>query len=383
MSRSLAERRNAHLARLLGRFFHAHAPEDAPLPRGPLLRPHTRGKRFTFSHYNVVIPDLPAPHRHLTCLALIGTAGVEAFDLDDMVADTPRTTATLAVGTAAPGASWFRRYSTRRDCHFEQDGSHIQIGENLTLTGTFPDYEIVVEQPELRLDITAHCTGQVTWFARSPVYQHLGYPATYQGTLTWKGRTQQISGILSLEHARALSLTAIRDAAVPPPLKLPWNFFTYQVIKLAPDTLLMLASAEAFQQPVLTGAWIKQTDGRSRRHVDDSVVFEVLRYQDRPHIAPNGAEMLLPAEFRWRIHNDDGAVTTEINARYDTDPVFGIGQGWIGGYSYNGHHDGKPITGTGYIEYVRTRPTAPNPTQRSITTASKSPTPQIHPRVRN
>lgn len=85
----------------------------------------------------------------------------------------------------------------------------------------------------------------------------------------------------------------------------------------------------------------------------------------------------LPAEFRWRIHNDDGAVTTEINARYDTDLVFGIGQGWIGGYSYNGHHDGKPITGTGYIEYVRTRLTAPNPTQRSVTAASKSPTAQI------
>ncbi|WP_188785193.1 DUF6670 family protein [Nocardioides phosphati] len=303
----------------------------------------------------MVIADLPEPHRHLTCMAMVGRTGVEVFDNDDVIAGTPRTTATLSIGTAATGPGWFERYNTLADCDLREDGSHIQFGHDLIIDGTFPNYRIIVDRPGLRLDLDVRCTGQVTWFAHSPLYDHVGYPARYEGTLTYGGESQTIAGVLSLEHARMLSLTALRNRNIPRALKFPWNFFTYHVVQLDPDTTLMLASTEAFGQPVMTGAWLKELDGKSRRWVNGEVTFEVLDYRPEVQTAPDGSTTRLPLHFRWRIRNELGAVHTEIIGRTDTDVVYGVGTGWIGGYTYTGHHDGQPIDGTAYIEYVRSR----------------------------
>jgi len=303
----------------------------------------------------VVIPDLPEPHRHLACLALIGRPGAEVFDLDDVVEGTPRNTATLAVGTAATAPDWFRDYSVRRDCVLHRDGSHIQLGTDLTITGGFPTYRIEVDRPGLKLELDVTCTGQAIWFARSLVYEHVGYPARYEGTLTRQGERQPISGVLSLEHAQAFATTALRDRAVPERLKLPWNYFTYQVVDIAPGTLLMLADNEAWRQPVLTGAWVAELDGATRRHVSGEVTFDVLSYRPEQLVAPDGRQTRLPREFRWRIHREDGTVATEVLGVTDTDFIYGLGKGWIGGYSYTGHHDDEPVSGTAYMEYVRTR----------------------------
>lgn len=45
----------------------------------------------------------------------------------------------------------------------------------------------------------------------------------------------------------------------------------------------------------------------------------------------------------------------------DTDLSYGIGKGWIGGYTYLGHHDGETVSGTGYYEYVRVAPSRSSP----------------------
>lgn len=350
MSSTLGDRGAVLASRALGRLFHAHAENDARVPRHP-LRPHT-GRRWAFSHYNVVIPDLPEPHRYLACAALLGHSGAAVFDLDHVKTDTPRRTATLALGTAATAPNWFTSYSTRTDCDLRPDGSLMRFGEDLTIAGEFPEYHVTVSRPDLRLELTAHCTGQVTTFARSPFYQHLGFPARYDGTLTWLGHTQQIEGLLSLEHARAAAFTGVVDRPIPRWLKLPWNFFTYHVIKIRPNTLLMLVSAEAFGEHVLTAAYVKSVDGTSVRHLRN-VRYEILDYRDDPQVAPDGATMRIPRVFRWTILDENGDVETILNATADTDLIYGLGRGWIGGYSYEGRYEGEPAAGSAYFEYVR------------------------------
>lgn len=85
------------------------------------------------------------------------------------------------------------------------------------------------------------------------------------------------------------------------------------------------------------------------------VTFDVLAFQAEPHTAPDGSQLHLPLDLRWQIRDPEGRIVTEINGRTDTDFVYGVGKGWIGGYTYTGTHEGEPIGGTAYLEYARTR----------------------------
>lgn len=155
-----------------------------------------------------------------------------------------------------------------------------------------------------------------------------------------------------MEYARATSLTMVRDKPVPALLKLPVNHFEWQVVKPADDTLLMFADASSFGKPMLTSAYVKQLDGASGRHIG-GVTHEILSYRSEPAVAPDGSTMRIPAEFRWRIHDTGGTVHTEIVGVNDTDLVYGLGHGWLGGFSYHGHYEGASVEGTAYMEYVR------------------------------
>lgn len=334
-------------ARLLG----LRDDTEGPMPQGPMLVPHTTGRRDAFTHYNVVIPHLPEPHRFLACLVFIGRTGTKMFDTDHAVAGSPLATATLAVGTAATAPDWFCVYNTATECDLRQDGSHLSFGNDLTITGQFPDYRIRIQRPGLALDLTAQCSPQITWFARSRIYEHIGFPTRYQGTLTWQGESQPIEGVLSLEYARAMGFISLLDRNIPGLLKLPADFFTYHVIDLHDDTLLMLTHVEGLGKVILTSAHLKQIGGVQSRNTRN-VQFEILGYRDEPQIAPDGHPTHVPRGFHWKVLDSQGRVTTELTASTDTDVIYGVGRGWIGGYSYEGRHDGKPIAGTAYYEYI-------------------------------
>ena len=161
-------------------------------------------------------------------MVLIGRSGMKAFDVDFAQVAGPGRTATLTSGTAATSGGWFRGYSTRTECEFADDGSLIRIGNELEIAVTFPQVAVRLTQPELEVSLDLMCTGQVTWFARSLVYEHVGLPAHYRGTITWQGQTTPMSGVCSLEHFRATTPAALGPLDPTKRFKLPADFFTIE-----------------------------------------------------------------------------------------------------------------------------------------------------------
>lgn len=336
------------LTRVLATLGRLDDPNDAPLPTNP-LQPHVESRRFSYTHYNVVIADLPEPHRFLACMVLIGRSGMKAFDVDHAQVTGPGRTATLTSGTAETPGGWFRGYSVRAECEFADDGSLIRIGDELEITGTFPQLAVRLTQPGLEVSLDLVCTGQVTWFARSFIYEHVGFPAHYTGTITWQGQTTPISGICSLEHFRATTPAVLGGLDLPKRLRLPADFFTYQVMQLAPETMLCLADTAVSGRKLMTGAFLKQADGEEARWLTD-VRLDVLEMNENPHVAPDGDLMLLPRRYRWRVGNE-----IDLIASVDCDWIYGVGRGWISGVSYQGTFRGEEIAGRGYVEWVDVR----------------------------
>lgn len=197
-----------------------------PLPDPPLFRPISPRRRYGVVHYNVVLPDLPEPHRFFAAMVIMGQSGTRVFDADHAILGSPRDTATVATGTAATAPEWFDSYSISEDCELHDDGSLLRFGNELEIRGVFPEFELRARRPGFALDLELRCTDEITWFMRSSLYDHIGLPARYTGTLRWQGAKRKVSGLCSFEHAQGVSAISIRDRTVPALLKLPVDLFT-------------------------------------------------------------------------------------------------------------------------------------------------------------
>ncbi|WP_252717674.1 hypothetical protein [Acinetobacter junii] len=70
-------------------------------PKSYALKPYHQAKHIGWTHYGVMIPELPAPHQFFSIMSVIGTPGALAFDTDHVFKDSPRNNATAVMGTAA------------------------------------------------------------------------------------------------------------------------------------------------------------------------------------------------------------------------------------------------------------------------------------------
>ncbi|MGI8863087.1 MAG: DUF6670 family protein [Solirubrobacteraceae bacterium] len=308
-------------------------------------------------HYNFVVPDLPEPHRFFASMVLMGQSGTQVFDANHAVLASPRDTATVALGTAATAPEWFGSYSISEDCEFRDDGSLLRFGEELEVQGTFPEFELSARLPGFELDLKLHCTDEITWFMRSALYDHVSLPARYSGTLRWQGERLAVSGLCSFEHAQGVSAISILNRAVPPALKLPVDLFTYQVLKVDADTLLLLTHVLIAGRQLLNSAYVKEVGGTqsSRFH---GVECEILgSSRDAALIAPDGRSTLVPLRYRWRF-GDPSEDGFELELTPDTPLIYGLGSGWIGGASYEGRFHGREIAGSAYYEHADRRPRA-------------------------
>lgn len=319
-----------------------------PLPTPPIFpsytsHPHRRG----CVHYGIMIPDLPAPHQFLATMTVIGSAGFRAWDDDNAWQGPPRSTVTVSHGTAATTDDPFTALNLA-DCDLADDGSLLRFGDALTISGIYPHYRLDSRRPGFEVDLDLTATGEITWFAKSPLYEHMSLLTRYEGTITHQGTPMQVSGLGTYEWGSGITPHNVLPRPLPARWKIPIDFFTYQVIDLDADTQLLLVGVGAVHEPMLVSAYLR-TAGSGVERLGTSVRFQVLEHQNEPLTGHDGKAMAVPATFAWTIH--DGARTLlELTGTVDTHLLYAA-MGNIGGYRYQGRFDGRDISGRGYMEY--------------------------------
>lgn len=330
----------------------ADAAQGQPFATPEMMVPHTGSRFYGWTHYGVMIPDLPAPHRFFSIMSIIGTPGALAFDTDHALVDTPRCNATVVSGTAATHPQHFAGYSIPRDCDMAADGSRVRFGEEVQITGTYPDYHVQARYGDFELAIDIQNTDKVSWFMKSPIYDHLSLLSQYRGVARLRGESLDIAGLCTFEYAACVSPHRLYDRSLPSRAKLPLDFFTYHIINLDERTQLLLTYTRIWGRPALTAAYIRSLDHYSQtfHHVE----FEVLEEQKESAVAPDGKTMRLPRVFRWTAR-DGGKLLLDLTGTVDTAMTYGLGSGYVGAYHYEGIFAGQKIAGPGYIEYIDRR----------------------------
>jgi hypothetical protein len=293
-----------------------------------------------------MVPDLPDPHRFLACMAIVGTTGSRTFDTDHARVDRPRHSASLVTGTAlTPPDDAYRQYSTRFDSRLTADGSFVQLGADLTLTGTGRERHVTIDKPDLRVDLDLALTDAVTWFARGPVWEHLSVLTRYEGTIG----TEAVRGTGTFEWARSAGVHAVVPWALPARLKAPADTFAYCVIDLDADTQLLLSGFGIAGRAVLDAAYVRSTTGRAERHVH-GVRLDV-EERGEEVTTPDGRRTRPPRVLRWT--GDGGRIDVVVTVA--TPLLYGLGSGHVGGITYAGTLGGEPIAGQGYLEVIDRR----------------------------
>lgn len=326
--------------------------EGEPFPANYAMVPHLASRRYGWTHYGVMIPDLPAPHRFFSIMSIVGTPGARVFDTDHALKTHPRGNATVVSGTAATHPAHFDGYDLARDCEMREDGSAICFGEAVQIRGRYPRYEVRARYAgfELRIDIAN--TDRVAWFFKSAIYDHFSLLSEYHGEIDWQGTRTRVEGLCTFEYAAGPGLYQVRRAPLPPALKAPVDYFTYHIINLDPRTQLLLTQFGVLGVTAECRIYLRGLDRDASSH---PATFEVLEERAEPGVAPDGREMSLPRRFRWTARGDDGARMLELEGVVDTPFTYGLGSGYVGGYAYRGSLEGRVIEGRGYIEYIDRR----------------------------
>jgi hypothetical protein len=221
-------------------------PESSRPFRSPeILRPHHDSKLWGWTHYGVFIPELPEPYRYLNTMTFIGTTGTVMFDNDYLAAPDARQTATVLSSTAYGEKHHYQAYDAQTECDFAADGSRLSWGDDLTITADYPRFSVAGRYEHMSVDLDVTATEQVSWFVKSPIYDHLSLLATYRGTIRDGNGETPISGLCTVEYARCVSPQVFTSKPLPDWAKLPADFFTYQIVNLDDRTQLLLTDVRA------------------------------------------------------------------------------------------------------------------------------------------
>lgn len=329
----------------------ALASGGKPFDEPGIMVPHVRSARYGWTHYGVMIPNLPEPHRFLSVMSLIGATGTVAFDNDHALVDRPRRNASVVVGTAASYPAHFGNYSTACDFISRPDGSLMKFGDDLTICGGYPRYRLTGRFGGVEMDLELANTDKVTWFVRNPLYKHLSLLTEYRGWLaTSSGRTE-VSGLCAFEYGACPSPYQLLPRPLPPALKLPLDSFLYQIVNFGDDQVL-LGHHCIGGTPVISHAL-----HRGRNHYSSDLgpaEFHVEQYRDAPEDTPYGIPMPVPAVTRFTVRDGD-EVVLEVVAEMDTTFTFGLGSGFVTGFRHASTWRGEQFTGRGYMEHIDRR----------------------------
>jgi hypothetical protein len=301
------------------------------------------GRRRSWTHYGVMMPGLPDPHRFFNVMAVAGTPGLRLFANDDLISTTPNDTAYVLSATSSMTGEQFRAYRIGTECDFAADGTAVRFGEELAIEADARLYRVRRAHPEVTVELELEPAQAVTHFVRLPgIYRHWSVLCTAQGRVG----TTAVQGLATLEYAWGVGMHSIADRQLP---NLPAQLFTYHVLNVDDDTQLLLTHVLGPRGVPLQRAVHVRTP-TSARTFRRGHHFYVDAYEPRLRETPDGRRVRLPLRFSWGASG-----VGEIHGEADGDWVYGLGAGYAGSYDYRGTFRGRPIEGRAYAEYVDCR----------------------------
>ncbi|MCB1287183.1 MAG: hypothetical protein KDB47_05715 [Mycobacterium sp.] len=342
------------LTGLSRRFDRADHWSTRPFDEPEIMVPNVQSRKYGWTHFGVMIPDLPEPHRFFSAMSLIGATGSLAFDNDHALADVPRRNASIVAGTAASHPAHFGNYSTASDFVSHADGSLLRFGDDLTISGHYPDYHLGGRLGGVDVDLRLTNTDKVNWFFRNPVYKHFSLLTEYRGyfTETDSGRRTDVEGLCAFEYGACPSLYQLRSTPLPSGLKAPLDYFVYQIINLGSDDQVLLSHYCLGGQPFMTTALARSRNEFGRRF--EHAKFRVEEFQSSAVETPYGIPMRIPAATTFTAMDSDG-IALEVRAELDTSLTFGLGSGFVTGFRHRTMWKGRQVEGRGYMEYIDRR----------------------------
>ncbi|ENW15530.1 hypothetical protein L313_0058 [Acinetobacter haemolyticus CIP 64.3 = MTCC 9819] len=321
-----------------------------PFSEPKIIIPRTNEKFYTWTHYGIFFPLLPEPHRYLNIMILLGTPGALAFDHDDMTLGDPRNTATFFSSTAALDQHLLKAYIISDETKILENGTQIELGEEVSITGTLPHIHLQGDYHGLHFEFDLDVTDQVSWFIKTPIYDHFSLLAKFKGQLEYRGETTVAEGLCTYEYARAAGAHGIIKKLLPEAYKLPLDFFTYQIINLNETTQLLLTKADILGKPAAYSLHVRHTDRPAEIYTH--VEFRVISHQVDDYVSPSGKKMRLPQLFSWMVKDTADQKILEIYAEIDSPFRYGHGIGYASAYTFTGEYLSQPVQGRGYIEYI-------------------------------
>lgn len=226
----------------------------------------------------------------------------------------------------------------------------IELGQEISIQGKFPQIHINGHYEGLDFDFDIDITTHVSWFIKTPIYDHFSLLAKFKGFLNYREKCIESEGLCTYEYARAVGAHSITNKLISDADKLPLDFFTYQIINLNETTQLLLTKVNIAGQTAAYTLHIRHLDQPAEIYTD--VSFDIISHQVDDYISPTGQKMRLPKFFSWIARNDAKQIILNIQAEIDCPFRYGHGRGYASGYRFTGNYFGKEVQGRGYIEYI-------------------------------
>ncbi|MCH7315350.1 DUF6670 family protein [Acinetobacter sp. ANC 3882] len=312
-------------------------------------QPQHRAQQKGWSRYGIIIPDLPDPHQFFSFLSIVSSAESEVVELDPLLQTHLGKNAMIVTGTAAKMARHSQSHLIPQNYQSAEANPFLQFGKDVSIAGQYPYYRVVIRQAEFKLDIQLKNTDKVSWFIQMPMYDHFSLLSHYEGYFRYQGGIQKISGLCTFEYAFCKSLN---DSSSIAERKIPLDFSTYHIVSLDEQTQLLLNETHFNGEKMVNKAFLRNIEGENQAL---DAEFEILSYQSRLAIAEDGRPLKLPFKFRWLVKNKRGDAEIIIRGEVDTTMLYGISNGYVGGYGYEGFYKGREIEGRGYMEYIDRR----------------------------
>lgn len=326
-----------------------------------LIKPHTENHRYATTHFGVYILDLPEPLRYLNIFTLVGTAGVTAFDIDDIIRTFPdcRNVTTVHVSAAGEaGLPFLKSYDTNTECSLKQNSSKFSWGQDLTIDFNYPFANIKGNFQNLEVNFTMTFSGVLSYFTDIPaLYQHITLAAHCEGTIRGPHGLTNVNNAGNFEYCRVSTPQSFFPKLLPMWAKLPLNIFTYQIIQLYEDDQdirsgfqLLLSLAETDQFTIHSYVMYRKMQGGEQQRY--RATMQIIAEEETLPLIQKGQRM--PSRLRWTAKDAKGHPALDITVSPDSAWRAGFGRGANAACSYSGTWQKRKIKGSnGHIEWIR------------------------------